>query len=306
MTIDRSQRSAVLALARVEARRALKGPAFWIGLALTVWAGITASQFDWQGATYAETTLTFAPLATGVFVAGALAGGRDRRADDRPELAEEAALDSSARSAARLLGLLPLVVIGAVLVVGVAIGVRVEGGQWIGDAPGRSDTEVHGVAEIFQPILWLVLAGATGVAGGRAFRRRTPVVVAGLVIGFLFTGAFWVWQWPPMSFVVPVQSQPIEVAIDGAPTSPNALPADWLLIDPNERGGEWHRAMVHQPLAAWHDVYLVGLATLAVGIAVRGRRGRQVMLAGLVVVAFGLTMQAVVIPDGAVGIDIVE
>lgn len=292
-----ARRDAIRALARLEARRALRGPAFWIGLAVSVWMAYTSRGLDWQGAVYSEFMLGSGPLAAGIFVAGVIAGSRDRRGGAHAVLAEEAALDDPDRVIARLLGLVPLVAIGSVLVVAVAIGIRIEGGLWVGDAPGRTDSAVHGVAEVLLPILLLVLGACAGVAAGRTFRRRVPVIVAGLVVWFLLIGAFWVWQWIPAVYVVPTQIQPIEVAIEGDPTDPSGLPGSWLLTQ-SEDDEEWRRVFVHAPLTAWHDVYLVGLATLAVGVAVRSRTGRRLIVIGALVAGVGIAGQVVVMPDG--------
>ena len=301
------RRDAIVALARTEARRALRGPAFWLGLAITIWFGIESTGLDWQGARYSNFAVAFGPLAAGIFVAGVLAGGRDRRSDHLLALAEEAALGSTARAVARMLGLLPIVLFGAALVLAVAIGIRIEGGQWIGDEPGRTDTAVHGIAEILQPILLFVLAAAAGVAAGCTFRRRSPVIIVGVLVWFLLTGAYWVWQWEPMIYAVPIQVQPIEVEIAGNATDPTTFPTDWLLVDPDEphrSGGEWRRTLVHQPLAAGHDVYLVGLGALAAGLAIRGRTGRRLLVAGLVVAGLGLATQVIVMPDGATSVEV--
>lgn len=304
--VPNKRRDAIMSLARAEARRALRGPAFLLGLVVTIWFGFNTStaELDWQSGAYQGFSTVFGPLAAGIFVAGVLAAGRDRRNDDRPALAEEAALDGADRTTARLLALLPLVLIGAVIVVAAAVGTRIEGGFWIGNRPGRTDTAVHGLAEVIQPILVFVFAAAAGVAAGRTFRRRAPVVIVGLVFWFMVTGAYWVWQSVPTVYATPIQTQPIEVAIDGDATDPTTFPADWLLANPDEAGGEWTRTLVHQPLAAWHDVYLIGLATLAAGVAIRSRKGQRLAVAGLIVAGLGIAAQAVVMPDNVTTVEV--
>ncbi len=91
------------------------------------------------------------------------------------------------------------------------------------------------------------------------------------------------WQSPPMIYAVPIQTQPIEVTIDGDATNPTKFPADWFLVDPDEQhrsGAEWKRTLVSQPLAVAHDVYLIGLVALAVGIALGSGKGRRLMAVG--------------------------
>ena len=297
------RRDAITALARAEAVRALRGPTFWISLFITAWFAYQGRTLDWQGGNYSSFLLGFTPLAAGIFVVGVLAGGRDRRRADLAPLAEDAALDGTDRAIARLLGLVPLVLIGAVLVIGTAIGSRIEGGFWIGNPPGRTDSAVHGVAEILLPILILVVGACVGVAAGRTFRHPTPVIVIGLVVWFLFFGVYWALQWNPVVYVVPTQIQPLEVSIDGDATDPSRFPAHWLLDRPDEPGGEWKRVVVHDPLTAWHDLYLVGVAVLAAGIAIRSRTGRRLALIGVAVIGIGLVGQVVATPDGASAVE---
>jgi hypothetical protein len=298
------RRDAITALARAEAVRALRGPTFWISLAITAWGAWETRSLDWHSGSYSSFLLAFTPLAAGIFVVGVLAGGRDRRRADRAPLAAEAALDVTDRTIARLLGLGPLVLIGAVIVIGAAIGSRIEGGFWIGNPPGRTDTAVHGVAEILLPVLIFVVGACTGVAAGRAFRHRTPVIVIGLLVWFLFFGAYWALQWAPAGYLVPTQIQPIWVTIDGNATDASRLPANWLLDRPDEPGGEWTRVVVHDPLTAWHDLYLVGVAVLATGLAIRSRTGRRLALIGVAVIGIGLVGQVAATPHGASDLEV--
>ena len=54
--------------------------------------------------------------------------------------------------------------------------------------------------------------------------------------------------------------------------------------------------IVHVPMAAWHDVYLIGLALVGAGFAVRRRRGRWLVAAGALTVLVGIVAQALVAP----------
>jgi hypothetical protein len=291
-------------LAGVEARRALRGPAFWIGVLVSGLVLVEARGIDWQGGAYETFVVGFLPIAAGIFVCGILSGARDRRRDGGASLAEEAPLGATERAAARLLGLVPLVLAASLAVVAVAVAIRIEGGLWIGNRPGRTDAAVHGVAEVLGPILMFLLAGAAGVALGRVVRRRTTGVLIGVVAFFLLTSLYWVWQFHPFVYVTPVQTQPISVPIEGPATDPSVLPADWLLDrpgDPADEPGdeEWARIVVDRGLAAWHDVYVVGLALGAIGLALRTRVGRRLALGGLLIAALGVAGQVSVMPEGA-------
>ena len=289
--------AAVWSLAKLEAARNLRGAPLWIGLLGCALATRTMAD-EWQSGVYSLFPTWFIPLAIGIFVSGVRSGGRDRHVS-APPLAEEAALGPASRATARLLGLLPLVAIGAVLVAMVALGIRVEGGHWVGDEPGRTDEAVQTVPEILQPVVLLVLAAAAGVAAGRAVRRRTPVLVLGVVLWFLFGMVTWAWEAVPVRYVTPVQTQPIEQTIGSAGADPDAFPDHWLLSAPDEYDREWDRVIVHQPMAAWHDVYLVGLALAAAGFAVRGRGGRRALVAGVLVATLGVGAQAAVAPPSS-------
>ena len=54
--------------------------------------------------------------------------------------------------------------------------------------------------------------------------------------------------------------------------------------------------VVSQPVAAWHDVYLVGLTMLLAAIALEGVWRRRVAVAGAVLAGIGVLIQAIVMP----------
>jgi hypothetical protein len=99
-----------------------------------------------------------------------------------------------------------------------------------------------------------------------------------------------------MRYVTPIQTQPIEVPIGPASLDPLTLPAGWLLSSPGQYEPDWARVIVHVPMAAWHDVYLIGLALLGAGFAIRRRRGRWLVAAGALAVLVGIVAQALVAP----------
>ena len=292
----RSGLAAVRSVAALEARRNLRDVGLWAGLLGGVLLARTTAN-DWQGAVYGTFPMLFVPLMIAIFVAGVRSGGRDRH-PSLPPLAEEAPLGPAPRAAGRLLGLLPLVAIGAGAVVLVAIGIRLEGGHWVGDAPGRTDEAVHTLPEVIQPMVLMAVAAAVGVAVGRTVRRTGPAMTLGVVLWFLMGVGTWAWQWVPARYVTLVQTQPIEQRVGPADADPHLFPDEWLLSAPDQYDQDWDRILVHQAMAAWHDVYLVGIAAAAAGIAVRGRNGRRLVAAGAVIAVLGVTAQAVVAPPG--------
>ena len=203
--------------------------------------------------------------------------------------------DADPRAVGRLLGMAAPCAVGAMWAVAMFVFVRVGGGMWVGDAPGRTDAAMYSVAEMLQPLLLFAVAATAGIALGRACRHRVPLVVG--VLGFsLFGMVSWAFQAAPMRYVTPIQTQPIEVYIGPAGLDPLTLPADWLLSSPDQYEAYWAWVIVHVPMAAWHDVYLIGLALVGAGFAIRRRRGRWLVAAGGLAVLVGIVAQVLVAP----------
>jgi hypothetical protein len=283
-----------VALAMLEARRSLRSVWLWVGVAASTWFVVSAGDGAWQADTYHRLQAASMPIALAILVIGLNAGGRDRH-HDRPPLAEDAALDADDRAAGRLLGTAAPCAVGALWAAAVFAYVRAEGGMWVGDEPGRTDAATYSVAEMLQPLLLFAVAAAAGIALGRACRHRVPLIVGAL--GFsLFGMVSWAFQSSPMRYVTPIQTQPIQVHIGAASLDPLTLPADWLLSRPDQYEPDWARVIVHVPMAAWHDVYLVGLVLLGAGFAVRRRRGSWLVAAGVVAVLAGIVAQVLVAP----------
>lgn len=295
-------RPAVWALARIEAARQLRTIPVWLGLALSAYVAWISRDVDWQSGTYVQLAIATTPLAAGLFVAGVRSGGRDHHSD-LPPLAEEAALGTAERVHARLLGMVPVVGIGVAAIAIAALAIRLEGGHWVGDWPGRTDSAVHTLPEVLQPMLVLVLAAALGVAAGRSVRRRAPIAVVGVVVLLAVGAIAWAWQGVPARYVTLVQLQPVEVQIGPASAGPASFPDDWLLSAPDEYDADWDRVIIHQPMAAWHDVYLGGLVLAAVAVALRGPAGRRLLAVGLAVAVLGVGAQIAVAPDAPVLVD---
>jgi hypothetical protein len=289
-----SVRPATVELGRLEARRALRAVPFWVGLAAT---GLYLLQVSggptWQSESYQMVgTVAFGPLCAGIFVAAVFSGSRDRAAE--LPLAEEAALDAPHRSAARLIGVLAHVAVVALIVATVAIATRVEGGFWIGDGDTRIDNAVHTLPELIQPILAAALAGAAGIAVGRSTRMRSATAIAGGVLWMLSSLVYWVWQSVPLRYVTVLQTQPVEVELPRG-----VLPTDMpgmQFSSPGEFQDAWRWVVVDAAMAAWHDVYLVALVLVCVGLAIRGRGGRVLGTVGALAAVGAVVAQVVVAP----------
>jgi hypothetical protein len=268
------ERSSILALARVEARRNLRSPLLLVVLVFSVYEAWAMSHGpEWSAGTYANLPLYFVPLAGATFFLGLRSAGRDHRADV-PPLGEDCAVDETARTAGRLLGLAICPAIAVAGVLAIAVGSRVEGGYWIGEGNWRTDTALHTPFELLQPVALVALAGGVGVAAGRRFRHRNPVAVLAGATTLLFWGVWWAFQSAPMFVVLPVQIQPIS-RWAASPPGPVSFPDHWLVhYDTYER--IWLRQYVDQPLIGGHVLYLVGLTVLCVGSALRVRSGSTV------------------------------
>ena len=292
------RRRRLRALAAVEARRTARSPWLWAGVAGTFAMLSFVGDADYQSGSYTLVTAGATALALGVFVHAVHCGGRDRAGVDEP-VAPAAVMDGDERATARLLGLWPGVAVGLLAALVLGVGERIEGGYWVGESLWRTDSQVHSVLELSQIPALVVFAAAAGLAAGRASSRRGLVSVLGAVAAAAFGFTSWAWQWVPARYVTLVQTQPIELDLGpGYPLSDT--PDGWLLAGPNEFERSWRRVVVHEAMAGWHSVYLVGLAVLLAGLAVRGRAGARLVLAGLLVACAGVVAQVLVAPGSPV------
>ena len=95
--------------------------------------------------------LSIYPMTMGVYVAGVRSGNRDR-SHGRPPLAEEAPLDGDARAMARLASLCVPVAMIALLMTVIGVASRIEGGYRLGHGQFWTDSAVHSVFELAQPV----------------------------------------------------------------------------------------------------------------------------------------------------------
>lgn len=289
-----ADRRAVRALAIAEGRRHLTSAALWLGVVATIWSVWSSSSIDWSAGPYMSFTPDFVILAWVVFVLGAIAGGRDTARTVGSPLAEESALGAPERAIARLLGLSAPIAVGTLVVLGVVMFMRIEGGYWIGDQQWRTDVAQHSLPEVLQPTALFMLCAAAGVAAGAFFRRRASAIVVGTLALFTFGFVYWAWQSVPIAYLTPIQAQPFMEPLGGVDVAD--VPPTWLLNAPDADQGGWRRVVISPAVAAWHDVYLVGLTAVFAGLAIRRHLGRRLIGAGLVVVAVAIAAQVMVSP----------
>lgn len=278
-------------LALIEARRMLAHPGWWLGSALSALMAWNIWDESWSGQRYTGLVASATPVLLGISIASVAAFGREL-----VPVAEEAPLDRSRQSAARLLGGLSLVLVCALLVTGVALWLRSIGGTTLGDEPGRTTQAQHTLPELVQPVLLAGLAVAVGAAAVHLVRRRLVASVV-LALGWFLVGAtYWVFNGPVLRWLTPVQVQPVHVDIGPPDTDPTTFPSGWLLSAPGEFQDHWARVVVSPAMALGHDVYLVGLIAVAVAVAVPGRTRRPLAAGGLVIGAAGVVLQWLVAP----------
>jgi hypothetical protein len=286
-----SRTKVVLHLALIESRRLIATPWLLLVLPPTWWVGTTTLRADWSGAAYQNLPTVLAPALMAVSLTVSLACSRDR-----VPLAEDAPVGVAHRTAARLLAGLPFVALMALVVAGAAVWLRASGGLDLGDEPGRTLHAHYTVPELAQPVLLTALAVALGAAVARLVRNRLGAATLLFLTWFAASMAYWVFNGPALRAFALVQTQPVVVRIAPPGTDPQTFPSSWLLSAPGQYQDFWGRVVVSPQLAAWHDVYLLGLTTLLAGVALRGRAGRLLGVAGLALAVVGVVLQKAVHP----------
>lgn len=287
-----SERGHVLrTLMKVETSRLLRHPALPLGLVGTALFGRTALDGEWAGAAYTGMPAAIGPMLLGISVASGAAFARDR-----DPLAEDAPLGPGRRAVARLLAGAPVVAVVAVLVAVGAVWLRAHGGLDLGNEPGRTLHAHFTLPELLQPIVLAAFAVAFGAAATTVIRHRLAATVAMFVAWFAVSGAYWLFNGPAATAFSVIQVQPLTVPVGPPSTDPLSFPSSWLLSAPGAYQDYWGRVVVSPAMAAWHDVYLVGLTLLAAAVATRGRTRRSLAVAGLVVAVVGAAAQKMVQP----------
>lgn len=281
----------LMRLVAVEARRMVCSP--WLLLAVPVtWAAARpALTAEWSGAAYTSLPAAAGPALFAVSVAVAAACGRDRQ-----PLAEGAPVGVGERTAARLLAGGIFVALMALVAGAAALWLRSRGGLDLGDEPGRTLHAQFTVPEVLQPVALTVVAVALGAAAARWVRQRLAALSLLFLVWFAASLVYWAFNGPTVRAFALVQSQPVTVRAAEPWVDPLTLPSSWLLTAPGQYQDFWGRLVVSPALAAWHDVYLLGLAGVLAGVALDARRGRLVGAVGFVVLVAGVVGQLVVQP----------
>ena len=289
-----TERSVVAALARSEARRMLRAPVLWLGVALVVafaWAMMSTPD-DWSGARYTSAPIMVGPLL--VCISIVVAGSFHR---ERVGLAAEAPVGEGLRTAGRLGGALALVgLVSLLTAVGAGLA-RWHGGLDLGDEPGRTLHAHFTLAEILQAPTLAVLAVAVGAAAGRRLRHRATSTLLLFVGWFPFVMVSWAFMSRHVTPYSIIQIQPVSIPVGPVDADPQAFPSTWLLSAPGEYQDHWAHELVSGSLAAGHDLWLLGLACLFLALAVPRRARVRLLVAGVLLAGAGVTLQHAVIPS---------
>ena len=289
----RAARAVLWALAGLEARRMLRHPLLWIGVALSgamVWT--TAPEpGEWAGAAYEQMMLVSLPLMFAISVVVATSFHRER-----VPLAPAVPVGEDRRTVARLVATVPLVLMVVLFTSAVAVRERRIGGLWLGVEPGRTTEALHTVGELSQHVALAMLAVAVGGALGRRVSRLLSMVPLLCVLWFLVS-VYWLFSDPRVTPFSVLQVQPVKVEVGPATTDPLTFPGHWLLEGPGDYSTVWSRVFVSDALGWWHTAWLLGLTvTILAATVPAGRARRLLLLAGPVLAVVGVVAQVRVIP----------
>jgi hypothetical protein len=289
-----TERSVVAALARSEARRMLRAPVLWLGVALALaftWATIRMPD-DWAGARYTAAPILAGPLL--VCISIVVAGSFHR---ERVGVAAEAPVGEGLRTAGRLGGALALVgLVSLLTAVGAGLA-RWHGGFDLGEEPGRTLHAHFTLAEILQQPTLAVLAVAVGAAAGRRLRHRATSTLLLFVGWFPFVTVSWAFMSRHVTPFSVIQIQPVSIPAGPIESDPMSFPSTWLLSAPGEYQDHWAHELVSGSLAAGHDLWLLGLACLFLALAVPRRTRVRLLVAGVLLAGAGVSLQYAVIPS---------
>lgn len=280
------------ALVATEVRRMLRNPVPWVCLALTTWAMWTVEpeRGEWPGASYEGITPAIAPLLFGISVAVAVPFHRARH-----DVAPAAPVSELERTRARLLAALPFVGIAAAYAGLVAWRERDLGGLWLGIEPGRTTVALHTLAELVQFVALALVAVALGAALGRRMSRLVALVPALFSLWFVVM-VYWLFGQEAVTPFSVIQVQPVNITVGPATADPLSFPSDWLLVGPSDSSDGWQRQLVSEALAWWHDVWLLGIAGLLLGLAWPRQGRRALLVVGAVLAVAGIIGQRMVLP----------
>ncbi|WP_328320694.1 hypothetical protein OHA70_22440 [Kribbella sp. NBC_00382] len=283
--------AAVGALSLLEARRMIQHPAPWVGIGLSIWFAVQSLGAPWSGAAYVGLVSSTTPMLLGVSIAGMSSFGHELT-----PLSLDAPMSASRQGYARLLAGLSMVGLVATVVGAATLALWLSGGIGLGDEPGRTLHAHYTTPELLQPVTLTALGVALGAALVHVIRHRLAAGIVLFMIWLPAGEAFWLFQGNTLRMLTLMQVQPLFVNIGPPDADPAGFPAIWLLNAPGDFQGHWARLAISPALAAWHNIYLIGLTMLAICVAVPGRWRPRLLAAGAAVSGMAVAMQWSVSP----------
>ncbi|MFI2101740.1 hypothetical protein ACH436_00475 [Isoptericola sp. NPDC019693] len=283
------QRTHVVALARLEAGRMVRNPLLALAVLACAWGTWAYGEPEpWPGAHYQG----FPWPAIGLqFATAALAALSFHR--ERLNVGEATPVREGHRALARLLASVVPVAVSVLALAAMVVRIWKLGGLTLGNPPGATAHAYFTAGELAQPVAGLILAVAVGAAAGRRMRSLAAALTA-LATGYFITHVYWLFTGPLAPFSI-FQSQPVYVDL-GPGVDPATLPGDWLLSAPSQYQEDWVRLVVSEPLAWWHDGWLLGLALLLLALALPRPWRRRCAIAGGLLAVVSVVAQYVVYP----------
>jgi hypothetical protein len=264
----RPRTQSVLALARVEAGRMVRHPAFLVGLAVSVASVVIrrgVEEWGGQGHYTASTGWTFVWMGT--LVAAALCAGRQRIAAD-PDLFPATPVTAADRVMGTWLGLLGPTFAVAVAVAAAALLNARAGGFTLGDE-GYTRSHSSGFFELAQPVLLVVLAGVVGIALAQLRRGRVAALLGGVMALFFGGTVIWAFQAHPVRVLHPFMFPTYEHRLPDTFSPVGLAAGDTPLLPPDEWTSFWREVRFDTAALGWHLVYVGGLILLGVWLAAR-------------------------------------
>lgn len=289
----RSRTQSVTALARVEAGRMLRHPAFLVGLAAAAASVmIRRGVEDWSGQDYYLASTGWTTVWIGTLVAAALCAGRQRLAAD-PDLFPGTPVTPADRVMGTALGLLGPALVTAAAVAAAAVLNARAGGFTIGDG-GHTRSFNPGVFELAQPVLLTVLAGVVGITVAQLRRGRLAALLVAAMAVFFGGTVVWAFQAHPVRVLHPFMYPAYEQRLPDSFSPVGSAADDAALLPPDEWTSFWREVRFDRAALGWHLVYVGGLILLGVWFAARAAdrgehavRIRWLLFAGLPLLLVG-------------------
>jgi hypothetical protein len=261
------RRRSVRAIARTEARRMVRHPAFLLGLAASVLQVLFPGTESWAGQTQYRSSIAWTFVWVGMLVAAAAVAGRQRLHVD-PDLFPATPSTAADRVLGTALGLLGPVVMTASFVAFAAVMNARAGGFTLGEEP-YSEAIRPSIFEWAQPVLLVALAGVVGILLAQLPRARLTALIGSVLAGFIGGTVVWAFQAHPFRVLHPFMFPTYEDRLPGTFNPDAWAPGDPPMLPPDEFTAHWRAVMFDDAALGWHLLYVGGLVLLGVWVAAR-------------------------------------